>query len=446
MPASANKNSRYHNPSKIVILSFAFLILVGTVLLASPWASRAGQTTPFIDAFFTATSAVCVTGLTAVDISLQYSLLGQTILLILIQLGGLGMMVWSGGAILLLGGRLGLAERAALQETVPGMNLSGASTLLKGAVTFTLACELIGALILWLYWTPRLGAGDAAFAAVFHSVSAFCNAGFSLWSDSLSKDATSFTVNAVIITLITLGGLGFLLMLDLWTAGRCRRRLTLHTRIALVVSATLVASGTLLFFLLETTNPKTIGELSWQSQIGVSLFQSVTTRTAGFNTVPLQECRDETLLVMMGLMLIGGCPGSTAGGIKTTTLAVLFASVLALFRGRRDIVIWERKIPQQRVTQSVAITASMLLLVWVGTIVLCALNPSQLTNNVFEVVSAVATVGLTLGSTPEFSSLSKFVLCLLMFIGRVGPLALAVSLVGREDRPFKYVREDVRVG
>lgn len=434
-----------HNPARLALISFASLIVVGTLLLALPWSSSE-EPINLLAALFTATSSVCVTGLAVLDTGRDFSRFGQVVLLGLIQLGGLGMMVWSGGALLLLGRKLGLAQRAVLEQTVPGLSLSGAGSLVRNTVLFTLGCEAIGALLLWLAWGPRWGWLEGGFHAVFHSVSAFCNAGFALYSDSLTSDVSHPLVNVVIMALIVIGGLGYLLLLDLWNSRRLRRRPLLQTRIALLVTAVLIVVPAGLFFLMERSNPATLGALSWDGQLWASLFQSVTCRTAGYNTVPIGSCREETLLMMVGLMVIGGSPGSTAGGIKTTTLAVLLVAVLAYLRGRRDIVIWERKIPQQRLAQSLATTGVFVALIWLGTTVLCALNPAQMMVNLFEVASAVATVGLSAGTTAAYSPASKLALCFLMFVGRVGPLVMAVSLAGRPEEPLRYVKEDVNVG
>lgn len=438
------------NPARLAAGGFLGLILVGTLLLKLPWSHNLNHLA-WVDAFFTATSAVCVTGLVTLDTGKDFSGLGQCIVLALIQLGGLGMMVWSGGVVLFLGGKLSLRDRADLVATLPGVQLSRVGFLLRGAVVFTLVCEVLGAACLWACWAGQLGIWEALPLAVFHSVSAFCNAGFSLWSDSLIREQSNVAVTLIISLLVILGGLGVLLLADLWQSRRQARRLTLHTRIALTTTACLLLLGTLGFLALEWQNPQTLGGRDWLSAFCISWFQSMTTRTAGFNSVELGQCQPATLTLMMMLMLIGGCPGSTAGGLKTTTFFLLLVSSLSILKGENQVTVWERRIPTSRVLQSLAIFLIFFSLIWLGVMVLCHLEPHSLRDNLFEVVSAVATVGLSTGITGQLHEPSKWLLCLLMFVGRVGPLTLAVSLVSRppshRTRPLlRAIEEDVNVG
>ncbi len=430
-----------------MVLSFLLAILLGAFLLVMPFSGAEGSI-GWLDALFTSTSAVCVTGLVVLDTGRDFSGFGQTMILILIQFGGLGMMVWSSGVVLFLGGRLGLQERVTLRASMPGLQLADTAGLVRGAIVFVLACEGVGAILLWLMWAPSLGWGQALPQAVFHSVSAFCNAGFSLWGDSLSRDVGRWDVNLVVMILIILGGLGFLICFDLWQARLKRRRPTLHTRIAVATSVGLVLLGSLLFLVFERSNPQTLGSLSWPAKVLASVFQSVTTRTAGFNTVDIGSCFDETLQVMMFLMLIGGCPGSTAGGLKTTTFALLLIAIWNYLLGRREATFCDRKIPEERIIQSLAILGIMGALVWVGSTALSATLETLALENLFEAVSAVATVGLSTGVTAELQPFGKLVIIGLMFAGRVGPLTLAVALIdrSRQKSPFRYVREDVSVG
>lgn len=434
------------SPAKYAVRSFLVLILIGTCLLWLP-ASGASRGLTFVEAFFTATSAVCVTGLAVVDTGTDLSLFGQTVLLLLIQLGGLGIMMLSSGAMILLGRKLGLQEKKLLKASVPGLHFSGARSLLIGTLLFTFTIEAVGALLLFFCWLPDLGWAKAAGAAVFHSVSAFCNAGFSLWSDSLTGYATHPVVNLVIMALIIFGGLGFLLCTDLTESWRTKRRATLHTRLAWRVTILLLVGGWILFFLFEAGNAETLGLMSVPDKLLVSLFQSVTTRTAGFNTVDLGLCKAETLQMMMFLMLIGGCPGSTAGGIKTTTLAVLIVAIANNLKGYNRVVVMERTIPYQRVIQALAILGITGAATWFGAILLSAFEPTTFQGNLFESVSALATVGLSTGLTASFSDASKLILCLYMFAGRVGPLTLAVYLTKpHKEQVIHYAHEDINIG
>ncbi len=434
------------SPARLAVMSFLFLILMGTLLFMLPVCGT-GHSLTLVEALFTATSAVCVTGLAVLDTGKDFTFVGQTILLILIQLGGLGIMVLSSGILLLLGGKLGLREKSVLKATVPGLQFSGAGNLLKGTMLFTFAVEALGALLLFLCWIPHMKWQDAAGSAIFHSISAFCNAGFSLNSDSLMGDVANPGVNLVIMALIVVGGLGFLLCSDLFLSWKTKRRPTLHTRVAVRVTVLLILVGAGFFFLFERANPETLGPMNGSSQFWASMFQSVTTRTAGFNSVDIGACEEETLQLMMFLMLVGGCPGSTAGGMKTTTLAVLFLAIYNNLRGSNEVLVMERRIPGETVVQALAILGIMVAASWLGGITLSALEPTRLTDNMFETVSALGTAGLSTGITAHLSVGAKLLLCFYMFIGRVGPLTLAVSLLSQgKDRLIHYVKEDISIG
>lgn len=426
-------------------LSFGFLILLGALALCLPICHN--DPVSVVDALFTATSAVCVTGLVVVDTGTAFSHPGQFVILALIQAGGLGMMIWSSGVLVMLGKRLGLRQRASLKAGLPSLELSRVRSLVKGSILFTLACESLGALALWGLWQSKMGSWEAFKQGVFHSVSAFCNAGFSLWPDSLMGQATDGPVNLVVMGLIILGGLGYLVVLDLALSWRRGLRASLQTRLTLWITVALIGLGAAAFFLLERGNPQTLGQYSRPDQLLVSLFQSVTTRTAGFNTVDIGSCSGVTLQFLMMLMLIGGGPGSTAGGLKVTTLAVLLVAIWASLKGRRESVVWERKIPSERVLQSLAILGLLLSLVWMSSTALSSCDQLGLTASLFESVSAAATVGLSTGVTGALSLPSKLLLCFVMFVGRVGPLTLAAALLsGSGSSRVRYVREDVSVG
>lgn len=432
--------------AKLTALGFLLFILGGTAVLMLPLCASSDNIT-FVEALFTATSAVCVTGLAVLDTGKDFSLLGQGAILVLIQLGGLGIMVLSSGFVLLLGGRLGLRQKSVLTATVPGLQFSGTGNVLKGILFFTFGIEALGAILLFFCWLPDMPWNRAAGYAIFHSISAFCNAGFSPMSNSLTDYATHPGVNVVLSLLIIIGGVGFLFCDELRQAKKARRRPALSAVLAIRVTVALVILGTVLFYIFERTNPHTIGNMSGSGQFWASLFQSVTSRTAGFNSVDIGSCRTETLQMIMSLMIVGGSPGSTAGGLKTTTLALLLVAVYSNLRGRSQVTVLERAIPTQRVTQALATVVIMLSACWFGAIVLSTLEPSSFDQNLFESVSALSTTGLSTGITADLSVSAKLLICLYMFIGRVGPLTLAVFLVTpTEDKLISYVKEDITLG
>lgn len=426
------------NPSQALVYGFFALILVGTLLLCLPLSAADGVQIEPIQALFTSTSAVCVTGLAVVDTGTAYSGFGQMVILGLIQLGGLGIMLFSTAVVGLFGGKLGLKERVLVHQSSPGLPLSEVGTLARRIVLFTLACEFVGFLVLSITWAQRLG-WQAPYYALFHSVSAFCNAGFSLWPDSLSTDVSNPVVNLIVVLLITFGGFGYLICRDLYQARVQRRRLSLHSRIALVTSLWLVVGGTIGFWVFEYTNPQTLGGLTAGGQFWASLFQSVSTRTAGFNSVPMGELREETLLLMTFLMFVGGSPGSTAGGIKTTTFALLLLAAFSQIRNQPEVVVRERRIPMSRVLQALSLTMVAVVTVFVCALVVNHLDPGQFRDVLFETVSAIATVGLSTGITGNLSNASMLLLCLMMFMGRVGPLTLAGFLFS-QAKPKKEIR------
>jgi len=425
------------SPSRALVLSFLLLILVGTAVLSFPVCSVPGRQTSMVDAFFMATSAVCVTGLATLDTGQHFSRTGQVAILILIQLGGLGILLFSSSLVLVFGGRLGLRGRLLVKEHLPGLSLAGVARLTRHVLSYIFGFEALGAALLWLAWGPRLGWAEGLYHAVFHSVSAFCNAGFSTWSTGLVGSCEDLLVNLVVMGLITVGGIGFLAASEL--RGRLldrdwRGRLSPHTRAVLVTSLTLVLGGALAIAFFEWDNPRTLGALSGTGRILASLFQSVTCRTAGFNTLDISALRDETHQLMMILMFVGGAPGSTAGGIKVTTFAILMLATWAQLTGAPDVEISGRRIASRRILQALALTVVALLSVLVCTTLLNVLESKPYDALLFETVSALGTVGLSTGITPSLGPASKILLCVAMFAGRVGPLTLASSLVFRTSR------------
>ncbi|HWR38939.1 MAG TPA: TrkH family potassium uptake protein [Patescibacteria group bacterium] len=418
-------------PYQILVCGFAGLILGGALLLMTPAASTTGQSLSFVDALFTATSAVCVTGLIVVDTGTYFSLFGQMVIIGLIQAGGLGIMAMSTLMALLIGKKINLKERLLMQEAMNNLSISGVVRLTLYVVKVTLIIEFIGGTILAVRWYQDFGAWGIYYG-YWHAISSFCNAGFDLFGNfsSITRYVDDVTVNLVISLLIIIGGIGFSVIADVW-GNRRFHKFSLHTKVVLVSTGFLLAFGTVVIFLLEFANPETLGELSWRGKILASYFQSVTPRTAGYNTVDMSKLTDATVLFMVILMFIGASPGSTGGGIKTSTTAVLFSSMWALVRGRNEAEIFERRIPSSLVYKAFSVLFISGILVIFVTMMLTITERQPFLKLLFEVTSAFGTVGLTTGITPELSYAGKVWLIITMFAGRVGPVTLALALALR---------------
>ncbi len=422
------------------------LILVGASALMLPVCQEPGTDLRFVDAVFTATSALCVTGLVVLDTGSDFTVIGQIVIFCLFQLGALGMLLWSSTIILLLGGQLGLRHKLLVAEHTPGMSLSNVGSLTKPILGFILSVELTGAFLLWLCWRSDMPGWEGVYYSIFHAASAFCNAGFSLWDDSLVRYGEHLGVNLVVIPLIIIGGLGFAVMRDVLTSiNRSQPRMTTHTKIVLVTSGLLVLLGALIFFIFESHGGILVGR-DWLSCLQISLFQS-TTRTAGLSTVPTGELLPETWQLLIFLMFIGGSPGSTAGGLKTTTFAVLILAAWSQARGTDDVECFGRRLPLRLVSQALAMTVIAVLSVVGLAMILNYLEPMTFAELLFESVSALAIVGLSTGITPELGTPAKLLLCMAMIAGRVGPLTLAISVLKRKQRPhYRYPKEDILLG
>ncbi|MDZ7374565.1 MAG: TrkH family potassium uptake protein [candidate division KSB1 bacterium] len=437
--------------ARLLLVSFAGAIAVGTALLVLPAAST-GTPLRLIDALFTATSAVCVTGLTVVDTATRLTPYGQAVVLLLLQAGGLGIMTLSTFFSFLVARRVSVRGRELLEETLSGP-LSKPSRLLLATMSFTFAAELVGALLLLLRFAPQYGMGQGLWLAVFHSVSAFCNAGFSLFSDSLMRYVGDPLVNGVVASLIILGGLGFLVVYDL--AGLRRRsplvRPSLHTRLVFRTTLALILAGTVLLLFFEA--PATLRSLPWPQKLLASFFQSVTARTAGFNTLDIGSMSNASLLVLIALMFIGASPGSTGGGIKTTTFATVVCLVWDRLRGRTDLVMMNRRVSERLLTKAMTVFFLSLALVWMSTAALLAAEGwrsdpqhADFVRYLFEATSAFGTVGLSTGVTPGLSVLGKLILIVTMFVGRLGPVTLALTVTASEVQHFRYPEGEFLVG
>ncbi len=425
-------------PYQVLVLGFAGLILSGSFLLTLPLATQSGQGTPFIDALFTATSAVCVTGLVVVDTGTHYSSFGHTVIILLIQAGGLGIMAMSTLFALLIGKKIRLKERLLMQEALNQLTVSGVVRLTIYIIKITLMIEFIGGTILALRWYPELGL-KGIYYGYWHAISAFCNAGFDLFGSvsgpfsGITAYVDDIVVNLTIAGLIILGGIGFAVMHDVWTSrsfGKC----SMHSKIVLITSAVLIISGSLLIYWFEYSNPDTLKPLSTQGKILSSFFQSVTPRTAGYNTLDISKLYDGTLFLMIIFMFIGASPASTGGGIKTSTTAVLLLAIWALIRGRSDAECFGRRIPKEFIYKAFSVMFISFILVVIVTMALTITERVSFISVLFEVTSAFGTVGLSTGITPTLSTAGKVWLIITMFAGRVGPVTLALAIAMRSRK------------
>lgn len=439
------------SPAQLIAGTFAGAILVGTLLLLLPFTHSGATRITFLDALFTATSAVCVTGLSVLDVGAAFNRLGQVFLMLLIQVGGLGIVTFGALVALATRRRVGFQQRLGLQNQMRTFEVGGIVKLVRRILLIALGFEVLGALLLWPSFARHEGdLWRGAFQALFHAVSAFNNAGFSLYSDNLVGFVTEPTVNLVIGCLIVLGGLGFLVTVNLIRHARFgrRARLSLHTQIVLAATALLIAGGFVMVLVLEWSNPATLGTLSPAGKGLAALFQSITPRTAGFATLDYAQFRPASLMFTMLLMFIGGSPGSTAGGIKTVTFVVLVGSALSQTRGRGELTLFGRRITSQNAVQASAIALLGVLLVGAAVTLLLVTEPQlRFERTAFEAVSAFATAGLSAGVTPLLTSTGRVVIIVLMYLGRIGPLTLATALARNvHDDDIEYPHEDVLVG
>lgn len=447
------------SPASTLTLFFAVSILIGAILLATPLAST-GPAVSFVDALFTATSAQCVTGLAVVDTGSVFSLFGQLVILALIQIGGLGITTFSVYLFVYLRTGVGLRDRWILNETLVHTPVRSIHDLVRAVIHLTLLIEAIGAACLALVFIPQFGWLKGSYYAVFHSVSAFCNAGFALFSDNLIGYRNSPIVNLTIMMLIVLGGLGFLVIKELLdirqTVRRGRRwRLSLHSKLVLLTTGILIFAGWAALFVLEASSG-TFRDVSLGEALWVTLFQSVTTRTAGFNTVDLTVFSVPSIFLMIVLMFIGASPGSTGGGVKTTSLAVFLAALYSRLKGYRVTSIFKRTIPEETVSKT--LTLFLLAALWIGLMTFFVLltevtgsagsqTHGVLLDYLFEVVSAFGTVGLSLGITPKLTVAGKLLITLLMFVGRIGLLTFAFVVVKQAGRDETvYAEENIMIG
>ncbi len=449
--------SLIQSPARISICGFAILICIGTVLLTLPEASATSQKIKFVDALFTATSAVCVTGLTVLDTGHAFSLFGQTVILLLIQTGGLGIMTISTFVILMAGKRPSLAGQMVVQDTLTGGGERDIYSTLKDMVLFTFVMEGLGASIMFLRFLPSYGVIQAIYLSVFHSVSAFCNAGFSLFSNGLENWQTDWPINIATCLLIISGGIGFLVMSELKQKRphnlRTLSQLSLHSKLVISTTLILIISSGIMITIMEWHN--TLRPLSVPDRFLAGFFHAVTARTAGFNTIPIGNFTNVTLFILMLLMFIGASPGSCGGGIKTTTFATLIILGSSKLKGFKRPEVFYRTISQESVNKAISLVMTSMLVIIVGTMLMLVteqgnvpvpLSRGHFLKLLFEVVSAFGTVGLSTGITADLTTVGKLILTVIMFIGRLGPLVIAMA-VSRTIAPrYQYAEENIMVG
>ena len=443
-------------PPLVVIIGFLSVISAGTILLLLPWSTASGKSPGFITALFTATSATCVTGLIVVDTGSYFSLFGQSIILALIQLGGLGIMTLSTAFTLLLGRKMTVREKVILGDVFNYTRYDFLQTLLKSILLMTIFIEALGFLSFYISFARHMPRAKAAYFSLFHSISAFCNAGFSTFSDSFMGMRTDVPVNLTLVILIVLGGVGFTVLLDLrqlffW---RRPRKFSFHTRLVLSTTAFLTVLGAVLIFFFEFWGP--LSGLGIRDKIFGAIFQSVTARTAGFSTLPISSMNVASLFLIINLMFIGASPGSTGGGIKTTTFAIVASFIRSMVKDRDDVEVYKRTVPRRVVHRAISVFALGIMLIFTCTFILCVTERSLpllyrqhglLVSVMFEATSAFGTVGLSTGITPHLSTMGKLIITLAMFIGRTGPLTLALAIGLRESKTrYRYPEMHIMVG
>ena len=453
LPAKQKGKASFQHAESILALGFLAVILLGTVLLALPIAAKNGQSIGLFDSLFTSTSAVCVTGLVVVDTGTTFSLFGQIVLIVLIQVGGLGFMVFATMLMVMLGRKISIRGRMLIRESMNASSLSDLGSLTRLYLLLSMAIELIGTVTLCFRFVPLYGWQHGTWMALFHSVSAFCNAGFDLFGSYASLTAFSGDplVLLTVASLIILGGLGFSVILETARNRQGFRNLSLHTRIVLMTTLVLLLAGTVFYWIVERTNAETLAGCSEGEKILNAFFQSVTMRTAGFNSFDLSALRDGTKLFSSLLMMIGASPASTGGGIKTTTIAALTLLMLSVVRGQSEVNVARRRLSDDVLRRALAVAVLFLTTLLTGTLIISLIENGRfpLEDILFEASSAMGTVGVSAIGTPNLSSASRAILLPMMFLGRVGPLTLAVAVAKRQGglrTASKYPEERIMIG
>ncbi|MBE5732256.1 MAG: potassium transporter KtrB [Clostridiales bacterium] len=442
--------------TQIILLSFLVTILIGSGLLALPISSASGKAVPYLDALFTATTSTCVTGLVTLPTVSTWSVFGQIVILLLIQIGGLGIITIMSGLMLLLNRKMGISDHLLIQDAFNLNTMSGLAKFVKNVLLATLIIEGIGAILYMIVFIPEFGA-KGIWISVFNSVSAFCNAGIDIIAEnSLCNYVTNPLINIVTSSLIILGGLGYVVWWDVLRVFKSRtqkkrkifRHLTLHSKIAITVTAGLIFVGAILIFIFEYANPLTIGNMSLFDKIQVSFFQSITTRTAGFATIPQENLTNASATVSIILMLIGGSPVGTAGGMKTVTVAVLICSAFATIRNKNSATLFGRRISDSSEKKAVAVAVTFMIICSISTLLLMSTSNVPVLDAIYETVSATATVGLSRNLTATLNALGKFIIIVTMYLGRVGPISLAVAFgsKNKNQNVISEPTEDISIG
>ncbi|MBW7457487.1 TrkH family potassium uptake protein [Paenibacillus sepulcri] len=418
------------SPPQFLAMGFTMIIVIGTLLLSLPVASIPGQRLGLLDALFMAASAACVTGLSVVDTSTHFTLFGHIVILVMVQLGGLGFMTMATWFALAWGKRVSLKERLILKEAMNQNYMEGIVRLSRRVIIYSLTVEAAAAVLLALRWASEMPLGKALYYGVFHSISIFNNAGFVLINGSFIAYTNDIYINVITMILIVLGGIGFIVLSDLIEYRRTRR-LSLHSKVVLSASGILIVFGGLVIFMMEFSNSLTLGPLNAGGKVLASIYQSVSLRSAGTSTIDITGLRESTQFFMIILMFIGAAPGSTGGGIKVTTFVILIGSVITMMRGREDVVLFRNRLSKEHTYKAIMITFIAIALVVSGAMIMSTTQSHSFLKLLFETTSAFGTVGLSLGLTPELTASGKIVIIIMMFIGRMGALTLAYALQPR---------------
>ena len=448
MQVRVNRNFKL-NAVQVLVIGFALVILTGALLLTLPISSANGTPTSFIDSLFTATSATCITGLVTLDTATHWSAFGKIVIITLIQVGGLGFMAFTTLFALILGKKITLKQRLIMQEAMNTFSIQGLVSMMRYILIFTFSVEFIGAMLLSTQFIPMFGIGKGIAYSFFHSISAFCNAGFDLMGDFSSL--TGVYDNSVIIltisALIVVGGIGFSVWVDIYK-NKNLKKLSLHSKLVLSMTTILIVGGAILMFVFEFNNSNTMGPMGIKDKMLSSLFASITPRTAGFNSISTSDMTLAGRSLTILLMFIGASPGSTGGGIKTSTAGILLMTVICVIRGREDTEIFKRRINKDLVYKAFTIvTLSLGIVIGVTMILSITEVGASLEYLIYEVVSAFGTVGLTLGLTPSLTTIGKVMLALTMYCGRVGPMTLFLALTNRKkNRGIRYPEDKILVG
>lgn len=433
-------------PPLILTMGFLILITIGGLILSTPFVTKSGQSTNIVDAFFVAASASCVTGLSPVNTAEHWNTFGQVIILFLIQIGGLGVMSLASLIPLILNKKIGLKSRLILKEQLNTENMAGVLKLFKYVLFFTLAVEGLGALFLAIRFVPSYGLGKGLWYAIFHSISAFCNAGFDIMGDSIYPLRHDYLVNITLMALIAIGGLGFMVTSEIYNK-RELKHLSTHSKLVLITNLCLILVGGIGFFILETIKNGMVANETIGHGLLISFFQSVSARTAGFYSLDLGQIKDSTAVLLMNLMFIGGSPGSTAGGLKTTTFVVVLLALSSVVKSQKEPIVFKRSISNETIKKALAIVMVSMFLHVAVVFVLSILNNFDFIEVLFETVSALGTVGTTMGITDKLTSISKVIIAFCMYLGRIGPMTMALSFgLKSDDRLIRYPEAFISIG